>query len=249
MDTCPEGRPLRDGLKQACLATGHHAEVSALSSRGNRCIPYPGHYSPAFAFSAILYPQQMRLILQPDWSHLAARLCDGLTLFHAMSTSQEDPTFLPVIVLSACPHQAGKHPITNRLVRACQSIWLVKLDGIYQWFTFVGPLTQPCASSGLRLPESHDNPHGRRTPTRVATLSVRSARGRYQPRTAPRLLAAERQVAYTLPRGQQLITRFAPRTQPTSALWAEAAAETAAFFYAFRHDVLANVSPGLLFHT
>jgi len=86
-------------------------------------------------------------------------------------------------------------------------------------------------------------------PSRVGTLSVRLARGRYEPRTAPRLLAAERQVAYTLPRGQQLIARFAPRTQPTPALWAEAAAETAAFFYAFRHDVLANVSPGLLFHT
>jgi hypothetical protein len=86
-------------------------------------------------------------------------------------------------------------------------------------------------------------------PLRVATLSVRSARGRYRPRTAPRLLAAERQVAYTLPRGQQLIARFAPRTQPASALWAEAATETAAFFDAFRHHVLADVSPGLLFHT
>ena len=106
--------PLRDGLKQACLATGHHAEVSALSSRGDRCIPYPDHYSPAFAFSAILYPQQMRLILQPDLSHSAARLCFGLTLFRATSTSQEDPTFLPVIVLSACPHQAGRQPITYR---------------------------------------------------------------------------------------------------------------------------------------
>ncbi len=127
--------PLRDGLKQACLATGHHSEVSALSSRGNRCIPYPHHYSPAFAFSEILYPQQMGLILQPDLSPVAARLCVGLTLFHATSTGQEDPTFLPVIVLSACPHQAGKHPITYRLVRAYQSIWLVKLDGIYQWFT------------------------------------------------------------------------------------------------------------------
>jgi hypothetical protein len=91
MDTCPEGRPLRDGLKQACLATGHHAEVSALSSRGNRCIPYPGHYSPAFAFSAILYPQPMHPILQPGSSRLAARLGFGLTLFRVMSTGQEDP--------------------------------------------------------------------------------------------------------------------------------------------------------------
>ena len=105
-------------LEQTCLATGHHTEVSALSSRGDRCIPYPSHYSPAFAFSAILYPQQFRQILQPGLSRLAARLCFGLTLFRATSTSQEDPTFLPVIVLSACPHQAGRHPITYRFGRS-----------------------------------------------------------------------------------------------------------------------------------
>jgi hypothetical protein len=121
----PEGLVPSGWLEQTCLATGHHAEVSALSGRGDRCIPYPGHYSPAFAFSAILYPQHTHLILQPDWSRLAARRCYGLTLFRATSTSQEDPTFLPVIVLSACPHQAGGQPITHRLVRACQSIWLV----------------------------------------------------------------------------------------------------------------------------
>src|SRR5690349_7003238 len=112
MDDCPEGQSLRDGWEQTCLATGHHAEVSALSSRGDRCIPYPGRYSPAFAFSAILYPQPMRVILQPRLSRLAARLDYGLTLFRAMSTSQEDPTFLPMIVLSACPHQAERQPIT-----------------------------------------------------------------------------------------------------------------------------------------
>lgn len=50
------------------------------------------------------------------------------------------------------------------MVRAYQSIWLIKLDGIYQWFTYVGPLTQPCASSGFRLPESHGCPRGHRIP-------------------------------------------------------------------------------------
>ena len=50
------------------LAIGHQAEVSTLSSRGNRCIPCPDHYSPAFAFSAILYPQQFRQALRPDLS-------------------------------------------------------------------------------------------------------------------------------------------------------------------------------------
>lgn len=41
-----------------------------------------------------------------------------------------------------------------------------KLDGIYQRFTNVGPLAQPCASSGFRLPESHGKPHGCRVPQR-----------------------------------------------------------------------------------
>ncbi len=39
---------------QACLATDYLMEVSRLSSRGNRCIPYPPRYSEAFAFSIIL---------------------------------------------------------------------------------------------------------------------------------------------------------------------------------------------------
>jgi hypothetical protein len=112
-------------LEQTCLATGHHAEVSTLAGRGDRCIPYPDHYSPAFACSAILYPQRMRVILQPNSSCLATRHRYGLTLFRARSKSQEDFAFLPVTVLSACSHQAGEHPITHLLVRACQSVWLI----------------------------------------------------------------------------------------------------------------------------
>ena len=168
-------------MEQTCLATGHHAEVSALSSRGDRCIPYSDHYSPAFAFSAILYPQQMRLILQPDLSGLTAQLCLGLTLFRAMSTSQEDPIFLPVIVLSACPHQAGRQETTDHVPFWSDPVsrfGSFKLDGIYQWLTYVGPLTQPCASSGFRLPESHDDPRGNRVPVKggyvVSALGTRS---------------------------------------------------------------------------
>ena len=114
----PEGLVPSGWLEQTCLATGHHTEVSTLSGRGDRCIPYPDHYSPAFAFSAILYPQPMHPILQPGLSRLAVRLGYGLTLFRATSTSQGDPTFLPVIVLSACPHQAGRHPITYHFGRS-----------------------------------------------------------------------------------------------------------------------------------
>lgn len=54
----------------------------------------------------------------------------------------------------------------------------LRLDGIYQWFTCVGPLTQPCASSGFRLPESRDDPHGHRVPVKggyvVSALGTRS---------------------------------------------------------------------------
>jgi hypothetical protein len=102
------------GRTQTCLATDHQAEVSALSGRGNRCIPYPDHYSPAFAFSAILYPQQMRGSLHRRLSRLAARHRYGLTLFRAVSTGQEGLAFLPVTVMSACLHQAGRQPVTYR---------------------------------------------------------------------------------------------------------------------------------------
>ena len=88
------------------------------------------------------------------------------------------------------------------------------LDGIYQWFTCVGPLTQPCASSGFDSQNHTATLTGTAHPRGVATLSVRSARDRCRSRTAPRLLAAERQVADGLAPGQQLITRLAPREQP-----------------------------------
>ena len=170
--------PLRDGLKQTCLATGHHTEVSALSSRGDRCIPYPDLYSPAFAFSAILYPQQMRLILQPRLSRLAARLCFGLTLFPATSTSQEPHLSAGDRFVSVSPpsRETSDHvPFWSEPVSRFGSL---KLDGIYQWFTYVGPLTQPCASSGFRLPESRACPHGHRVPVEggyvVGALGTRS---------------------------------------------------------------------------
>lgn len=180
MDVCPEGQttPRVVGLK-TCLATDHQAEVSALSGWGNRCIPYPSHYSPAFAFSAILYPQQMRVSLHRRLSYLAARHRYGLTLFRALSTSQEGLAFLPMTVFVSVPppsrEATGHVPFWFEPVSRFGSF---KLDGIYQRFTDVGPLAQPCASSGFRLPESHGKPHGRRTPAKggyvVSALGTRS---------------------------------------------------------------------------
>lgn len=97
--------------------------------------PYPRHYSVAFAFSAILYPQQNRPILQPDLSSLATRLHYGLTLFRAWSMSQEGSTFLPMTVLSACPHQAGMATGHVPFGQSPIDFGSFRLDGIYQWFT------------------------------------------------------------------------------------------------------------------
>jgi hypothetical protein len=65
----PEGTfPLRVGKLETHLAIGHQTEVSTLSGRGDRCIPYPDHYSPAFACSVILYPQRIHHALRRDLS-------------------------------------------------------------------------------------------------------------------------------------------------------------------------------------
>ena len=136
-------------------------EVSTLSGRGDRCIPYPDHYSPAFACSTFLYPQQVRLILQPDLSRTAVRLRYGLALFRAVSTSQEDPAFLPVIVVPACPHQAGRHPITYRFGQSLSvDLALSSLTAFSSGSRTVGPLTQPGASTEFRLSVSHTDPRG-----------------------------------------------------------------------------------------
>ncbi len=213
--SAPKGRHPSGGRTQTCLATDHHAEVSALSGRGNRCIPYPDHYSPAFAFSAILYPQQMRGSLHRRLSRLAARHRYGLTLFRAVSTSQEGLAFLPMTVLSACLHQAGRQPVTYRfgsslsvdLARSSLTAFISDSQMLALWPSLAPHPDFDFQNHAANLTAAA-HPEG------AATLSVRSARGRYQPRTAPRLRAAERPVACRLAPEQQLITRLAPRSQP-----------------------------------
>ena len=94
-------------------------------------------------------------------SHVAVRHHYGLTLFRAASTCREDPAFLPVIVLSACSHQAGKHPITYCFGQSL-SVDLAhsSLTAFISGSLDIGPSTQPSASSGFRLPESRAQPHG-----------------------------------------------------------------------------------------
>jgi hypothetical protein len=124
------------------------------------------------------------------------RRCYGLTLFRATSTGQEAPAFLPMIVLSACPHQArgtSDHvPFWSEPVSRFGSS---SLTAFISGSRYVEPLTQPSASTGFRLPVSRDDPREYHVPLQAATLSVRFAQGRYQPCTAPRLPAAEHRVA------------------------------------------------------
>jgi len=47
--------PLGFAITQTLLTKSHQMEVSTLSRRGNRSIPYPLHYREAFAFSILLY--------------------------------------------------------------------------------------------------------------------------------------------------------------------------------------------------
>ena len=91
-------RPLSGFSVQTYLAIGYHVEVSTLSRQGDLCIPYPTDYGPAFAFSTILYPLQLRTTLRSSLSAVQARRHIGLTLFRAKSTNQKGPAFSPVIV-------------------------------------------------------------------------------------------------------------------------------------------------------
>jgi len=116
MDALPpkgtEHRPLSGVSVQTYLAIGYHVEVSTLSRWGDRCIPYPSDYKPAFASATILYPLRLRTASRAPLSAGLARRHIGLTLFRAESTDCEGCAVSPVIVLSAYPHQARGYPIT-----------------------------------------------------------------------------------------------------------------------------------------
>jgi hypothetical protein len=72
-------------------------EVCTLSRRGNRFIPYPRHYSEAFAFSIILCPLRHQ---KPLRAALSARLAGrrvGFTAFRTSNKGWEGSAISPVI--------------------------------------------------------------------------------------------------------------------------------------------------------
>jgi len=68
-------------------------EVCTLSRRGDRFIPYPHHYSEAFASSIILYPLQHQIILRFSLSARLAGRCVGFTTFHTSNRVGKVPPF------------------------------------------------------------------------------------------------------------------------------------------------------------
>lgn len=100
-----------------------------------------------------------------------------------------------MVCISACPYQAEEQLTTSLLGQAYQSLWLVRalrrLDSGSNYLVFWSSLApQPGCDS-----QHHARPlTGSSIPLKVATLSVRSARDRYQSRTVPRLPVAEHRV-------------------------------------------------------
>jgi hypothetical protein len=190
-------RPLSGLSVQTYLAIGYHVEVSALSRRGDLCIPYPTRYRPAFAFSTILYPLWLRTALRPSWSAKQARHHMGLTLFRAESTDCEGSAFSPVIVCQRIRTKQAdirSHAILARArydkSRLAPSS-LTTFNSGSLTLTLQSSLAPRSDATSERMPIPS---RGRHTPLGEATLSVRLARHRYWRRTARTLLAAERQV-------------------------------------------------------
>ena len=122
--------------------------------------PYPGHYSPAFAFSAIPYPHSQRITLRLTCPKAAIRAYHVPCLSHdwvrvCLSTGGHTATYL---------YPLQRYPTTYLLVRACQQFGLVNRYGVYQQFTWVTHASQPSAST--RYCSEHLRPASRRGRTR-----------------------------------------------------------------------------------
>lgn len=105
--------------------------------------PYPGDYSPTFAFSDLLYPHPRQLPLRLACPFVGRGY--GLTVFHLSNTGGLGPASSPAVVMSVCIYREKKHLTAYLLVRACQHLGLVINHGVYQQFTLVDLATQPSA--------------------------------------------------------------------------------------------------------
>ncbi len=188
--SCPSGL----GWLVALLAIGHHADVSTLSGRGDRFIPYPWPLQPRHS----LFPHScsrytiVRPCGRPCWRSTANSITGFPRSVHATELfgfhlSAGGP-------MSACPHQAGGQP-TSSLFGLSLSIAF----GSVSLTTFIGDSlsltlqTQPSAYPGA-IPGVTPVPSRGSTSREGATLTERFVPGSYPPRTAPWLPVAENRV-------------------------------------------------------
>ena len=131
---------------------GDQEQVCRLSPQGHHFIPYPGHYSPAFAFCSILYPLTHEHSL---WSACLSsdRRVVGLTSFRCCNTTGLG------LVSPPCALDVRAIQLINGLARACHvGLSLSALFGSSSLMTFINDsreLTLPVSLALFRvkLPE------------------------------------------------------------------------------------------------
>ena len=179
MDTCPEGQ-VPSGWVEAGLSRDRPPRGSQRSFEPGRSLhPLSGPLQPGVRF----FRDPLPATDAPDFTtRLVAPLSATLLRAYPVPCNEHESGGPHLsagdrfVSVSPPSRETSDHiPFWSEPVSRFGSL---KLDGIYQWFTYVGPLTQPCASSGSRLPESHDDPHGAsRTPKGgyvVSALGTRS---------------------------------------------------------------------------
>ena len=105
-------RPRGVGRSQACLATGHHAEVGTLSGRGHHFIPVSVRLQDDVRFLRNPLPATVSPDLAACLVHHGRRV--GLTLFRIDNRNREGSAIPPVDLKPTCPDQAAGQPSTPR---------------------------------------------------------------------------------------------------------------------------------------
>jgi len=183
------GRPRGDASPRGggCLtglATGHQAEVCALSGRGDHFMPRSGHYGRTFAFSAFPCPPVHRAPLLAFQSPARRRHSNGVSTFRTCSGTLR---VLPFRRRHECQHVASTQRDSRASSlpgRACQSLGPFRLGdgsngGSHVPTLQTRPGAYPDAISRSRRPPSresasreglHSRSASHRTVTRPAQL-------------------------------------------------------------------------------
>jgi len=69
----------------------------------------------------------------------------GLTTFLDHHTTGVGSVFSPAALMTTYSQSKQEHPATYRLVNACQLLWHIKINDVYQQFTYITHASQPSA--------------------------------------------------------------------------------------------------------